>query len=125
MSEKVYGFCGTNKCKREVVPKGEIEKKLLIVEIPSIQSGTTKSIQLPDGWTFVNTYLISKMFVRSDDATYNENYYTMANTDTLNVFIRNTNELSVYFKTTHTDYLSVKCRLILLKRDGIPTITVL
>lgn len=27
MSEKVYGFCGTNKCKREVVPKGEIEKK--------------------------------------------------------------------------------------------------
>lgn len=125
MSEKVYGFCGTNKCKREVVPKGEIEKKLLIVEIPSIQSGTTKSIQLPDGWTFVNTSLISKMFVRSDDATYNENYHTMANTDTLNVFIRNTNELSVYFKTTHTDHLSVKCRLILLKRDGIPTITVL
>ena len=30
MSEKVYGFCGTNKCKREVVPKGEIEKKLSI-----------------------------------------------------------------------------------------------
>lgn len=23
MSEKVYGICGTNKCKREVVPKGD------------------------------------------------------------------------------------------------------
>lgn len=122
MSEKVYGFCGTNKCKREVVQKGEIEKKLLIVEIPSIKSGTTKSIQLPDGWNFVNTSLISKMFVRSADTLYNENYCTMANTDTLNVFIRNTNELSVYFETTNTNYSTVRCRLILLKRDGIPTI---
>lgn len=124
MNEKVYGFCGTNKCKREVVQKGEIEKKLLIVEIPSIRSGTSKSIKLPDGWTFMNTSLISKMFVRSDDADYNENYYTTADTDTLNVFIRNTSELSVYFKTTATNYSSVKCRLILLKRDGIPTITI-
>ena len=124
MSEKVYGICGTNKCRKEVVAKGEIEKNLLVVEIPSIQSGVTKSIQLPDGWTFANTSLISKMFVRGDDAAYTENYYTMSNIDTLNVFIRNTNELLVYFKTTATNYLSVKCRLILLKRDGIPTMTI-
>lgn len=123
MSEKVYGICETNKCRKEVVPKED----LLIIEISSISTGNVEIVRLPDGWSFMNTSVISKMFVRSDDSKSEEEYPTTPNGDILNVSIQPDNSGSVariYFRTTHTDYLSVKCRLVLLKRNRLPIIRI-
>ncbi len=123
MSEKVYGICGTNKCRKEVVAKED----LLIIEISSISTGNVEIVSLPDGWSFMNTSVISKMFVRSDDSKSEEEYPTTPNGDILNVSIQPDNSGSVvriYFRTTHTDYLSVKCRLVLLKRNRLPIIRI-
>lgn len=40
MSEKVYGICGTNKCRKEVVAKED----LLIIEISSISTGNVEIV---------------------------------------------------------------------------------
>lgn len=123
MSEKVYGICGTNKCRKEVVAKED----LLIIEISSISTDNVEIVSLPDGWSFMNTSVISKMFVRSDDSKSGEEYPTTPNGDILNVSIQPDNSgnvVRIYFHTTHTDYLSVKCRLVLLKRNRLPIIRI-
>lgn len=56
MSEKVYGICGTNKCRKEVVPKEEYDNKI--------------STLVPKDWIYTFT-LYQAAFTR--DST--DNYY--------------------------------------------------
>lgn len=67
MSEKVYGICGTNKCKREVIAKDNI---IVMKEIiPQVSASmAAKKISFPDGITMQNSALISLTFTNVNNA---------------------------------------------------------
>lgn len=62
--EKVYGICGTNKCKVEVIPKENIA--ILSAKCGgSFTSGFNyygANPKLPDGWTIENTHILSASY---------------------------------------------------------------
>lgn len=64
MGEKVYGICGTNKCRKEVIPKENIA--ILSVRCDSsLTSGFNyygANPKLPDGWTIENTHILSASY---------------------------------------------------------------
>lgn len=61
--EKVYGICGTNKCRKEVIPKENIA-------VLSVKCGGSFSDfnyyganpKLPDGWTIADTHILSASY---------------------------------------------------------------
>ena len=63
MGEKVYGICGTNKCRKEVVAKENIQQLysgLMYFEAQS--DGTLRAaifLQLPSEWTIEDTHILS------------------------------------------------------------------
>lgn len=62
--EKVYGICGTNKCRKEVIPKENIA--ILSVRCGSSLTGGFNyygaNPKLPDGWTIENTHILSASY---------------------------------------------------------------
>lgn len=74
MSEKVYGICETNKCRKEVVPK----ENILIYKIEMPKNGTTAaSVHLPKVSEEQKFIVLSKAvsinpyMVAESDADYN------------------------------------------------------
>ena len=63
MGDKVYGFCGTNKCKREVIAKTDINmvEVTASVTIDNYHPYVAATIPYPKGFTSDNTRVLSIM----------------------------------------------------------------
>lgn len=63
MGEKVYGICGTNKCRKEVVPKENIQQLYSgLIYFEALSDGTLQAaafLQLPSEWTIEDTHILS------------------------------------------------------------------
>lgn len=63
MGEKVYGICGTNKCRKEVVPKENIQQLYSgLMNFEARSDGTLQAViflELPSGWTIEDTHILS------------------------------------------------------------------
>lgn len=68
MGDKVYGFCGTNKCKREVISasdKVQIEANKIIDQTQN--TFFTVRIAYPEGFNMENTFVESVMMRKSGE----------------------------------------------------------
>lgn len=66
MGDKVYGFCGTNKCKREVVAMSYLLQYVDQITLNASSSGKytgTLAFELPAGWHKTNTIVIGAMVI--------------------------------------------------------------
>ena len=66
MGDKVYGFCGTNKCKREVVAMSYLLQYVDQLTLNASSSGKytgTLDFTLPTGWYKTNTIVIGAMVI--------------------------------------------------------------
>lgn len=63
MSDKVYGFCGRNKCKREVMPTENIG---IATGTMSVNGGAYELVKLdyPDGFTFGTCLPLSTIVIQ-------------------------------------------------------------
>ena len=96
MGDKVYGFCGTNKCKREVVAQSNFIMLLDSVKSvlhPDGKNGFETDMQLPAGWfkencmimgveiSFNGTAWKDLTALATETSIYNLNIYTNSNDD--------------------------------------------
>ena len=66
MGDKVYGFCGTNKCKREVVAMSYLLQYVDQMTLNASSSGKYTGalvFELPAGWYKTNTIVIGAMVI--------------------------------------------------------------
>lgn len=88
MADKVYGICGTNKCKREVIAKGDIG---IAQGVMTVTGGTYDSVKLnyPDGFQLGNCLPLSAIVITpggSGPITGHSGLRTYANLDSDGVY---------------------------------------
>lgn len=128
MGDKVYGFCGTNKCKREVMAMSYllqyVDELTLDANFAGKYSGTLH-FDLPDGWDRSNTVVVGAMLI--PDWQEGQRYHTWQSIGAQNQIEEITisvinndsgSQLSVQF--TDSAQLSPKVRILLMNIDELP-----
>ena len=129
MGDKVYGFCGTNKCKREVMAMSYllqyVDGLTLDANFTGKYSGTL-SFDLPDGWDRSNTVVVGAMLI--PDWKADQRYHTWQpigaqnQIEEVTISVINNDsgsQLSVQF--TDSAQLSPRVRVLIMNVDELPT----
>ena len=128
MGDKVYGFCGTNKCKREVMAMSYllqyVDGLTLDANFAGKYSGTLK-FDLPDGWDRTNTVVVGAMLI--PDWQEGQRYHTWQpigaqnQIEEVTISVINNDsgsQLSVQF--TDSAQLSPRVRVLIMNVDELP-----
>lgn len=94
--EKVYGICGDNKCRRQVMPEGNfayVQKK--------VPAGQKQFAELPDGFGKSRTNIIG---VKAGTASYS---YGVYNPSDLIVEITNNDQIKITNNSDSAQYITI------------------
>ena len=131
MGDKVYGFCGTNKCKREVMAMSYLLQYVDELTLDASSSGKYTGalyFQLPHGWHKTNTIVVGAMVI--PDWEEGQRYHTwqpvgaqdQIDDITINIYngdsTSDPSTLSVIF--TNSTQISPKVRVMIMNVDELP-----
>lgn len=130
MGEKVYGICGTNKCRKEVVPKSDMPTLYMGKDNIKVLNHMTKfvvtenkaainaHIALPTGWNYMNTFIVSGQFLVSGSGATQHLIGAQTKVKTVTANISTDNRVNVTFEDdpgAYTDQDSVDVNIVVMK----------
>lgn len=119
MPDKVYGICGTNKCKREVVPMENVTTVTKVINYQSTGVLNEKVADYPSGFTKDNCVVLSTMFKSTANGAWCESpsdygIFVSAHLSDSGIYV-DAYEGHNEYATSHRTYGVYSVRITLLK----------